>query len=247
MGQALVMETAVQHDIPHAGSQKSASAASRSEATRARILDAAHRQFVACGLEGTRMEAIAAEAGVNKSLVYRHFGNRENLYREVLFRAYERIRSAEARLPLDDDPLVAVDRIVSFTLHYAIENPDFLVLVGIENLNRGEYLKQIARERLQISSLIGMLASVIRRGTEAGLFRQGLDPAEIYTVICSQCWFTVSTQYTFGFTFQVDVMAKENVMRREVLIQDNVRRWMLRFPEDVPATRLSNAARPRQA
>ena len=35
----------------------------RSEATRARILEAARSQFVANGLEGTRMEAIATEAG----------------------------------------------------------------------------------------------------------------------------------------------------------------------------------------
>jgi TetR/AcrR family transcriptional regulator len=235
------MNTALRTERASDSTGKVSPASDRSAATRARILQAAHRQFVANGLEGTRMEAIAAEAGVNKSLVYRHFGNRENLYREILHRAYERIRSAEGRLRLDDDPLVAVDRIVSFTLRYAIENPDFLVLVGIENLNRGEQLKEINRERLQIPGLIGMLASVIRRGTEAGLFRDGLDPSEIYTVICSQCWFTVSTQYTFGFTFEVDVMAKANLMRREALIQDNVRRWMLRDPDDVPATRISNS------
>ena len=120
----------------------------RSEATRARILDAAHIQFVANGLEGTRMEAIAAEAGVNKSLVYRHFGNREQLYRDVLRRAYQKMRDAEAALQLPDDPLLALDRLVSFTLQYYLENPDFLILVGIENLKQGEHLRQIDREGL---------------------------------------------------------------------------------------------------
>lgn len=54
----------------------------RSEATRARILEAAHMEFVANGLEGTRMETISTAAGVNKSLIYRHFNNKDFLYRK---------------------------------------------------------------------------------------------------------------------------------------------------------------------
>lgn len=214
----------------------------RSEATRERILTAAYKQFVVNGLEGTRMESIATEAGVNKSLVYRHFGNREALYREVLCRAYEHVRSAEARLSLPADPLEALDTIVSFTLRYYIDHPEFLVLVGIENLNRGEHLREASRDRLRTSGLVSMLGTVIDRGTRANLFREGLDPAELYTVLCGQCWFTVATQHTFGFTFDIEVMSAENLERRERLIRDTVRRWVLRRPSDVPATDMTTIA-----
>lgn len=214
----------------------------RSEATRERIVSAAYRQFVLTGLTGTRMESIAAEAGVNKSLIYRHFGDRETLYREVLHRAYEHLRSAEAQLSLPADPLEALDSIAIFTLRYYVKHPEFLQLVGIENLNRGEHLREASRDRLQISGLVDMLATVIERGTAAGLFREGLDPAELYTVLCGQCWFTVATQHTFGFTFEVEVMSRESLDRREMLIRDNVRRWVLRHPSDVPATGLTTPA-----
>lgn len=209
----------------------------RSEATRARILDAAHRQFVANGLEGTRMEVIASEAGVNKSLVYRHFGNREQLYREVLNAAYNRMRDAEAALEMPEDPVEALDRMVCFTLDYYIANPDFLILVGIENLKQGEHLRQIRKEGLlKVSSLLDIIRRITQAGIQKNLFRDTLDPVDFYMVISSQCWFTVATQHTFGITFDLDVMRPDSIATRRALICDNVRRFALRDPAAHPAT-----------
>lgn len=213
----------------------------RSEATRARILEAAHAHFVAVGLDGARMETIAVEAGVNKSLVYRHFGGREQLYREVLRRAYEKVRQAEVDLSLPGDPVAALDRLVGFTFQYYIDNPDFLILVGIENLNGGVHLRQLSSESLHVSSLLGILRRILDAGVASGLFREGLDPIEFYMVVSSQCWFTVATTHTFGITFGVDVLSPESIDRRRALICDNVRRFALRDPArwygDAPAGR----------
>ncbi|MCR8549286.1 TetR family transcriptional regulator [Salipiger sp. P9] len=202
----------------------------RSQATRARIVEAAHTQFVANGLEGTRMEAISAEAGVNKSLVYRHFGNRETLYREVLARAYGQIREAEAQIHLPEDPVAALDTMICFTLNYYIEHPDFLVLVGIENLNGGVHLREVARDVLKVERLVERYRTVIRCGTDAGLFRQGIDPVDLYLVVSSQCWFTVATRHTFGITFQVDVLARAEIEQRVALIKHTVLGFVLDEP-----------------
>lgn len=160
------------------------------------------------------MEAIAAEAGVNKSLVYRHFGSREQLYREVLRRAYEKVRQAEVDLSLPEDPVEALERLVSFTFGYYIDNPDFLVLVGIENLNGGVHLAQISRDSLHVSSLLAIIRRIIDAGRAQGVFRDDLDPTEFYMVVSSQCWFTVATAHTFGITFGVDVLDPARLDRR---------------------------------
>ena len=199
----------------------------RSEATRARILEAAHRHFVSVGLDGARMETIASEAGVNKALVYRHFGDREQLYREVLRRAYAKVRAAEAELSLPEDPLDALDRLVAFTLRYYMDNPDFLMLVGIENLNGGAHLRSITPEGLGVPSLLGILRGIVARGVERGLFRADIDPIELYMVVASQCWFTVATAHTFGITFGVDVLDPERISRRRALICSIVRSYVL--------------------
>ena len=56
----------------------------RSERSRRKILAAAERAFARDGLAGARTDAIAAEAGVNKALLYYYFKSKETLYEAVL-------------------------------------------------------------------------------------------------------------------------------------------------------------------
>ena len=56
----------------------------RSQQTRGTILEAAERVFGGSGLAGARMDAIAAEAGVNKALLYYYFKSKDDLYHAVI-------------------------------------------------------------------------------------------------------------------------------------------------------------------
>ncbi|MER5527859.1 TetR family transcriptional regulator [Streptomyces sp. NPDC002677] len=58
-----------------------------SSATKARLLDAAFSEFAAYGIAGARVDRIAEAAGANKRLIYVYFGNKEQLFDEVLQRA----------------------------------------------------------------------------------------------------------------------------------------------------------------
>ena len=51
---------------------------------RAAILAAAKALFISNAFSGTSMDAIAADAGVSKLTVYSHFGDKDNLFREVI-------------------------------------------------------------------------------------------------------------------------------------------------------------------
>src|SRR4051812_4633149 len=51
---------------------------------RALILDAARTLFAQSSFNGTSMDAVAAAAGVSKLTVYSHFGDKDNLFREVI-------------------------------------------------------------------------------------------------------------------------------------------------------------------
>jgi AcrR family transcriptional regulator len=55
-----------------------------SAATRARLLEAAHAEFVAHGLAGARVERIAKAASANKQGIYAYFGSKEALFDAVL-------------------------------------------------------------------------------------------------------------------------------------------------------------------
>ena len=51
---------------------------------RAAILAAAKALFIRNAFAGTSMDAIAADAGVSKLTVYSHYGDKDNLFREVI-------------------------------------------------------------------------------------------------------------------------------------------------------------------
>jgi AcrR family transcriptional regulator len=52
----------------------------RSERSRTAILAAARRLLAAKGYEGTTIRAVAAEAGIDPSMVMRYYGNKEGLF-----------------------------------------------------------------------------------------------------------------------------------------------------------------------
>lgn len=67
--------------------------------SRAAILEAATAEFVERGFDGVRMEHVAKRAGYNKALVYKHFGDKAQLFQEVLERAFAERRDVLARQP----------------------------------------------------------------------------------------------------------------------------------------------------
>ena len=62
--------------------------------TQEKILDAASSAFAENGFGGARVDEIARLAGVNKAMLYYHFGDKKALYREVLTRNFGRIEKA---------------------------------------------------------------------------------------------------------------------------------------------------------
>ena len=74
----------------------------RSLDTRAAILAAAEEVFAKAGLDGARIDAIAAAAGVNKALLYYYFKSKDGLYEAVIddqFREFNRQALAVLEAP----------------------------------------------------------------------------------------------------------------------------------------------------
>jgi AcrR family transcriptional regulator len=58
---------------------------------RAQLIRAAARAFLAGGFAPTSLDDVAAEAGVTKMIIYRHFDSKRDLYHAVLVDARERM------------------------------------------------------------------------------------------------------------------------------------------------------------
>jgi len=191
--------------------------------TRAAILDAATREFTAHGLTGARIDRIAERSRVNKRMIYHYFGDKEGLYLAVLEKTYAGIRTAEVGLKLEDrDPVDAMRELIGFTWSYFLEHPEFLSLLGTENLHRARYLRKSSRIRELHSPLVGMLSGVLERGAKAGIFRRRVDPVQLYITIAALGFFYLSNRHTLSTIFGRDLGAPENVAERGRHIVDVV-------------------------
>lgn len=175
------------------------------EGTKAAILSAATREFMEKGFGGARIDAIADHAKINKRMLYHYFGGKEDLYLAVLEHTYSAIRLAEAKLDLAHrEPRDGLRELVQFTFRYFIEHPEFISLLGTENLLRGEFLKRSPRIVAMNSPLIDELRGVLERGAEAGVFRKDADPLDVYITMAALGFFPLSNRWTLSTVFGRD-------------------------------------------
>ncbi|MFI2641692.1 TetR family transcriptional regulator [Streptomyces sp. NPDC018610] len=101
------------------------------EATKARIFAAAVAEFARHGIAGARIDRIASEAKANKQLIYAYFGNKDQLFSQVLGRSMVDLAAA---VPVDADDIEGwIDRL----LDYHAAHPEFLRLLFWEGIEYG--------------------------------------------------------------------------------------------------------------
>jgi AcrR family transcriptional regulator len=209
------------HDLPPAPRRRNA------ERTRAEILAAATKEFSERGLNGARVDAIAARTRTNKRMLYYYFKSKRQLFMAVLEDAYRRIREAEQQLRLDDlPPLAAMRRLVEFTCNYHWKNPEFTKLVAIENVQKGRNIARSASISGLNISIIDATEKVLRRGADEGVFREGLDAVSLHMTISALPLFQIANRYTFGTIFRHDMASPEALAARRRDIVDIVLRYV---------------------
>ena len=78
--------------------------------------------------------------------------------------------------------------------------------VGLaENLHQARHLRKSARVHELVSPVVGMLADLLARGVRSGVFREGVDPVELYLSIASLGYFVLSNQYTLSAVLDRDL------------------------------------------
>ncbi len=197
------------------------------QATKARILNAAKREFAMYGLGGARVDNIAARAKANKRMIYHYFGGKEALFTAVLEDAYLGIRTAERDLNLEDmEPEAAMDRLVEFTWDYYLRNPEFLTLVNSENLHKARHIKKSKAIREAFSPFVQMVQSIIDRGVKKGVFRKGVDAVQLNITIAAIGYYYLTNRYTGSVVYDRDFMADELLKKRLAFNLETIRAVM---------------------
>ena len=197
------------------------------ERTRSEILAAAIREFSERGLNGARVDSIAARTRINKRMIYYYFKSKRQLFIAVLEDAYRRIRQAEQQLRLDDlPPLIAMRRLVEFTCDYHWRHPELSKLVILENIQKGRHIKRSPSVPDANISIIDTTSKVLRRGVDDGVFREGIDPVRLHMTISGLSIFQLNFRYTFGTVHNHDMASPQALATRKQDIVDTVLRYV---------------------
>ncbi|VVJ17794.1 Transcriptional regulator [Amycolatopsis camponoti] len=175
--------------------------------TRAEILDTAAREFAEKGFDGARVDEIAAKTRTTKRMIYYYFTNKDQLFVEVLERAYTVIRSLEQDLDVDHlDPAEAIRQLAGLTFDHHESHPDFVRLVSIENIHRAEHIARSTALSNLANPALDVLTRILARGREAGQFREDVDALDVHMAISAFCVFRTANRYTFNAIFDRDML-----------------------------------------
>jgi AcrR family transcriptional regulator len=176
------------------------------ERTRNEILEVAARKFADQGFAGARVDEIAAQTRTTKRMIYYYFGGKEQLYIEVLERAYARIRAVEREVDVDHlDPRTAIRRLAELTFDHHDSHPEFIRLVSIENIHHAEHMRKSKQLANLKNPVIELIERILERGRSEQVFRADIDPIDVHMMISAFCVFRVANRHTFRALFDRDL------------------------------------------
>lgn len=190
-------------------------------ATKAKILDAATREFALRGYDGARVDAVVKRAHCNINLVYHYFGNKEKLFIAVMERAYSIVRAHHKDMELRGaDPEEAMRQLIVSTFRMFIESPETIGLLVSENIHRARHIKNSPLIVSMYDALLDFIRETLDRGVASGVFRAGVDPVELFISINAEGYFYLSNRHTLSVILHQDLMTPARLRQREAFIID---------------------------
>lgn len=152
----------------------------------AEILDAAFETFAERGYAATRLEDVAARAGVTKGTIYLYFPTKEKLFEDM-------VRCNSAGLLADADVFLARARGTSAERLRALLNFLYARCVGERHrreilrfmVAEGKFFPQLVAEHYRdyVMPMLRMLSALLDEGVKAGQFRADLTSETVRIVI----------------------------------------------------------------
>lgn len=139
------------------------------EVSKQKITEAARKVFADQGYAQASMRTIAREAGISVGGLYLYFRNKEELYLTLMQEWMDNLNdTTREALRKIDDPRESLRAFVTTAIDFTRRHREMIILQGRElGFSFGiDLKKQFFRERRQI------ITGIIRRGIDAGIFRQ---------------------------------------------------------------------------
>ncbi len=150
------------------------------------LVQIAYHHIAARGLEGLRVRAVAAEAGINHATLLHYFPTKEALIQGVVEHLLREFQVSRVPRPAAPTPVEEV-RLEFEDMRLRLRDSPEMVVVLTELVARARRDPAVSRPlRLLDDTWRGYLAGLLRRGVAAGAFRADLDPTATATALMAQ-------------------------------------------------------------
>ncbi len=169
--------------------------------TEKKILEAAKRVFLVKGLSGARMQEIADEAGINKSLLHYYFRSKQQLFKAIFEEIFSHFFPALISIFNNNEPLelkisMIVDQYIDefgnkgyvplFLINEIYQNPELVSSLSgkMDKMVHSEFMKEL------------------QEGIQSGKYVE-VSPMQLLSNILSLCIFPILAQPMLKSVFQI--------------------------------------------
>ncbi len=191
------------------------------------IFEAARKIFIHKGFDGTRMQDIADEAGINKALLHYYFRSKEKLFDTIFQNTVKQlVPNLQGIIDRHDDIFEVVDVFVRTYYAFIKEHP-FVPLFVINELNKNpkKIVSIFEQEQIPKESFFKKIMEAVDKEVI-----RPIDPRELIVNILSLVLFPIAARNTMaGIIFQSDNVAYDAFLDTRIddiiiMIQDNLRK-----------------------
>ena len=181
------------------------------EQTKRLLIEAAAEEFAERGPEGGRVNRIAEKAGVNKQLIYHHFGNKEGLFAAVLG---SKLSEVAERISIEPE---RAHEYAGELFDFYIEHPRLVRLIEWEALRyrAGGVPNEAGR-----SALYGERVAALEEAQERGLVDSDLDPRRAALMLFSLVmWYFAAPQIARLVIGEDPTMPEAQAQHRALVVE----------------------------
>lgn len=182
--------------------------------TRQKLLRAAEQCFIDKGFDAARVDEIALLAGMNKRLIYMYFGNKEELYREVVKINLKTLLDAGRNVSRQSaNPIERARAAMERYFDFLAKHPGFVRLLSWESLM---FKSRDDRELVALLEAgLSEMVEIIEQGVRQGVFRPDINAKQLVLSVSGLCLTYFQKRLLMEALWNKDL--NKSAVRREVL------------------------------
>ncbi|HVV84449.1 MAG TPA: helix-turn-helix domain-containing protein [Kofleriaceae bacterium] len=176
--------------------------------TKQRILAAAEAEFLVHGYEGSRMQAIADRAGLNKAMLHYHFRSKDDLFAHVFQdKAKLLFPKVQASFRAHTDFIEFTCAFVDLYMAHLMAHPFLpLYLLQVSATNAALFKQVVTDFPLRF---IAAFRAAIRAGTV-----RAHDPVQLMISVLGMCVMPFAARHMIQHLLELDDAAFQSLMKR---------------------------------